>query len=148
MQRHSVTSQKSCTFSILSFVRPLYVAPISVLTHFYKCFLVCISSAYLSIHLFWYILLFRSFVLSSCFLLSFLPSLLPSLVVRSANSSLCARLVFPLPLSTEAALMEMEMFKDDRERNPVGSDSDQKRQCVVTLRLILRFSICGSRLYG
>jgi hypothetical protein len=42
-------------------------------------------------------------------------------------------------LSIEAAPMEMEMFKDDRERNPVGSDSDQKQYCVVILRLILRF---------
>jgi len=38
------------------------------------------------------------------------------------------------------------MFKDGREQNPVGSDSDQNRHCVVILRLILRFSICGSSL--
>jgi len=39
------------------------------------------------------------------------------------------------------------MFKDDRERNPVGSDSYQNRHCVVILRQILRFSICGTSLY-
>lgn len=41
---------------------------------FYKCLLVCISPVHPSIYLFWYILLFSSFVLSSCFLPSFLTS--------------------------------------------------------------------------